>query len=310
MTSLLLAEKIFELLIYMMLGFILTKMRVLKKPDAETLSKLCLFLFNPCILIAAFQIDMTASLLQSLLVALCVAMVIFIVFILMGYIYSRYFNGTPVEETSIVYSNCGNLMIPIIIAFYGELGVIYVTPFTVLFNVFMWTHAVWVFHKSEPLKWKSAFLNINIIAIIIGILLMALKIRLPAFPLAIMHTLGEMIGPSCMIMTGIIMAGLDVSMLKTYKRMPLIILLRLAICPAIIWVILFLTQIVRRFPDSADVLSVMLLASGAPAANMVTQFSLLYDQDPEYGSAICVLSTILCVITMPLVLGAFNYLRI
>ena len=43
-----------------------------------------------------------------------------------------------------------------------------------------------------------------------------------------------------------------------------------------------------------------LLPGAAPCASMVSQFAQLYDKRPDWAGSINVLSTILCVITLPL----------
>ena len=53
-------------------------------------------------------------------------------------------------------------------------------------------------------------------------------------------------------------------------------------------------------PDSRSILLVTLLAAITPTAATITQMAQLYDQDAAYASAINVMTTVVCVVTMPL----------
>ena len=49
------------------------------------------------------------------------------------------------------------------------------------------------------------------------------------------------------------------------------------------------------------------IASITPTAAVVTSLAELYDRDPSYSAELCVLSTILSIITMPVILYIFNW---
>ena len=53
-------------------------------------------------------------------------------------------------------------------------------------------------------------------------------------------------------------------------------------------------------PDGASILLVSLLAACAPSASNVTQIAQVYGHEGDYASAINVMSTLLCIVTMPL----------
>ena len=50
----------------------------------------------------------------------------------------------------------------------------------------------------------------------------------------------------------------------------------------------------------AGILLIVFLAIIAPAASTVTQMSQVYGNDSKYASAINVMTTVVCVVTMPL----------
>lgn len=309
MTIMLMAEKILELLFYVFLGFLFVKIGMLKRDAAGVLSTIILFLLNPFISFAAFQIDGDKDFWISIIIGIAIAITIHIILIVVSKIYARFINNSPEEMCAIVYSNCGNLMLPILIMFFGDKAAIYTLPYSVVFTFFSWTHGVRLFNPEKNTSIFRNMINPNIIAMVLGAAAIILGIRLPHAPLSMIHTMGDMLGPLAMIMVGIVMGYLKFDLIKTYKRLPLVIAIRMLICPSVVYAIYYVTDIVHRIPQASDVLMVVLLSSSAPVANIVAQFSVMYKKDAEYASALNVVSTLLCLITMPMWLYLYQLLQ-
>ena len=58
--------------------------------------------------------------------------------------------------------------------------------------------------------------------------------------------------------------------------------------------------------DGDKILLVSYLASIAPSASIVVQFSQINDSDTEYATAINLISTLACILTMPLFVMLFT----
>ena len=66
----LLLEQIVQLFLCIVLGWLLVQLRLLKPEDSRVLSKVCLYLVTPCVIINAFQLQRTPELLQGLALSL------------------------------------------------------------------------------------------------------------------------------------------------------------------------------------------------------------------------------------------------
>ena len=73
--SILLMEQIAKLFIMIFMGYAVVKMGLLKDEDSKVLSTLVLYLIVPCVILNAFQVDYTPSIMKGLAVA-CIASVI------------------------------------------------------------------------------------------------------------------------------------------------------------------------------------------------------------------------------------------
>ena len=59
MIPLLLLQKIFQLFIAMVIGFLLVKLGLIKKDDSLALSRVALYLLLPAAILNSFQVDLT-----------------------------------------------------------------------------------------------------------------------------------------------------------------------------------------------------------------------------------------------------------
>ena len=73
MVAYLLIRKIAQLFLMMALGFGLVKLKVLKAEESAVLSRLCLYLLMPCVILNAFQVDLTEHLRDGILFAFAAA---------------------------------------------------------------------------------------------------------------------------------------------------------------------------------------------------------------------------------------------
>ena len=299
MVTVLLIRKIVELFLIMLLGYAIVKSEIIQAKESSVLSKLSLYLVVPCVIINSFQIEFTENVKNGLLLAFSVAVAIHFLLIAMAFLAGNFFHADEVEKASIIYSNAGSLVIPIVAAVLGDEWVIYSSAFVTVQMVFVWTHGKILFSKGSKPSFRKIILNVNMISIIVGLLLMLLGIRLPSLVNETMASVGNMIGPIGMLITGMVVAGMGLKQLFLHKRVYLVALLRMIVCPGIILLLLKWSHISSLIPGGTEILLISFLAAAAPAAATVTQFAQIHNKDAEYASAINIITTLSCIVTMP-----------
>ncbi len=73
--------------------------------------------------------------------------------------------------------------------------------------------------------------------------------------------------------------------------------------------ILILMKMINRFAglnDSKQILLTVYIASITPACATVTSMAQLYDKDAAYASSLYVLTTLLSIVTMPVMVGMYE----
>ena len=149
-------------------------------------------------------------------------------------------------------------------------------------------------------------MNINILAVLAGGICFVSGVTLPAPALGAIDSVGVMIGPSAMIVTGMIIGSMDFKKLLSYRRLWFITLMRLLIYPVIGVAFLKFSGITGVVAEGATLLMITLLAMTTPAASTVTQMAQVYGKDADYASAINVVTTLFCIVTMPLMITLYQ----
>ena len=287
--SILLAQQIAQLFLMIFMGFLIVKAGLLKDEDSKVLSKIVLYLIIPCVILNAFQVDYTPETLLMQVVLLFAVSAL-----------GRVFHLDAAEITSVYYSNSGNLIVPLVTAVLGAEWVLYSCVYMSVQLVFFWTHCKKVISREASYDWKKIVLNLNIISIFVGILLFFTGIRLPALVNNTLHSVGSMVGPASMIVTGMLFAGMDFRQIFANKRIYFVTFLRLIAVPLMALVLLKISHLADLSADGPTLILIVFLAVITPFVSTVTQMCQVYGNDSRYASAINVVTTLASIVTMPL----------
>lgn len=306
MIILLLIKQIAELFLVMFMGFILVKTHLLKAEESKTLSTVALYLIMPCVIINAFQIKYTESIRNGLILAFVAAVLIHIVLLILVKILARIFNLDAVEKTSMIYSNAGNLIIPIVTSILGKEWVIYSSAFISVQLFLLWTHGKMMLCEERKVDLKKNLLNINMITIFVGILFFVTRFQLPDIIIKTMESVSGMLGPISMIIMGMLIGNMSFKQIFAYKRIYIVTFLKMIVCPFIILLLLKYGGMANLLSDGKVILLISLLATITPSASAVTQMAQIYGKNEEYASVINANTTIICIITMPIMVWLYQ----
>lgn len=303
---LLLFQQILQLFLCVILGWVLVRAGLLKPADSRVLSVVCLYLVIPCVIISAFQIQRTPELIRGLGLSLGTAVGIHVLFFLAAALLRRPLRLTPVERASLIYTNAGNLIIPLVTAVIGPEWVIYSSMYQIVQQFPLWSHCRVLLSGERTFSVKKVLLNVNILSVFAGALLFALGVSLPPVVQGTMDSLGAMVGPISMIVAGMLMGDQDLRAVVRLRGIWKVAFLRLIALPLAVLCILKFSGLAGLVPDGQSILLISLLAASAPAASNVTQIAQVYGREGDYAGAINVVTTLLCIVTMPLMVFLYQ----
>ena len=304
--SILLMQQIVQLFLMIFMGYLIVKTGLVRDDDSKVLSKIILYLIVPCVIINAFQVDYTTDTVKGLLIAFAASVMTQVILLVVISVAGKLLHLNEVEVSSVYYSNSGNLIVPIVTFILGQEWVLYGCVFMSVQLVFLWTHCKKIISREASYDWKKIILNINMISIFIGVILFFTKIRLPEIIGNTLASVGTMIGPASMIVTGMLFAGMNLKQIFANKRVYFITFLRLIAVPLIALVLIKLSNLASFSADGNKIMLIVFLAIITPSASTVTQMCQVYGNDSRYASAINVMTTLLSIITMPVMVMLFQ----
>ena len=130
-------------------------------------------------------------------------------------------------------------------------------------------------------------------------------IPLPGQLLGALNTMSDMVGPLGMLLAGMAIAESPLKQLFCTRRYYLPVALRLIGYPAAVLAVLRLLNAAAWVPDGRSILMTVYLAAITPACATLTSMAQLYHRNAAQSSALYVLSTLLSIVTMPVMIGLF-----
>lgn len=140
---------------------------------------------------------------------------------------------------------------------------------------------------TNPCIWATA----------VGIILFLLPFKLPSSLMEAIAMVGNMNSPLAMIILGAYMAKTNLLDMFGNRQAYVIAFLRLVLLPGLAMIPLSFMPAQYR-----QIALVILIGASAPVGALAPVFAQMFHKDTDQGAKIVSLSTILCVITMPLMI--------
>ena len=298
--SILLAQQIAAMFLTMAVGYAIVKIGLFQAKDSKVISNMIVYICSPCIIVESFQIELTPDKLKGLVLALIMASAVHGMTVGGTKLLEKPLHINGIEKASIIYSNSGYLVIPLVAAVMGKEWVFYTTAYTIVQTVLIWTHGVGAISQRKEKDYKKILLNPNIVAVMIGMMMFVTELKFPVVIGSCVSGFSDMISAASMLVIGMVIGDVDLLWVFRQKRPYLICFLRLVVFPVIAAAAFVIVGHMGIHPEAEYILLIVLLATAAPGATMITQLAQIYDKDSRYASVINVMSVIFCIFTMPL----------
>ena len=290
-------------------GFILIKTKILKVEQSVALSKLLMYVGMPFLVITSTIDKITFN--KDLIVLILVAILLAIVIMMGAFFVSK--PASKVETTEktrgmmrfcSIFSNNGFLGIPLAMAVLtgNPNAIMVLIVMNIVTNVLMYTVGIYLISgDKKAISVKKAFLNPVLIAFLIGIILNLVNIKKYIPEVATFSThFSNIVTPISMTILGMKMGGVKMlSLFKSWKTY-YVSALKLIILPTVAIGLLFALRAIfdGRVVDSAIILGAF-IALATPTAGLASTFSDTHNGDTEGAVAYTLGSTLLSVITIP-----------
>src|SRR3989338_1769719 len=280
-------ETVFPIFLIIIIGFLIGK---LKKIDLKPLTQLIIYLAAPCLIFSSVS-KSDVSLPDFLLVALSMGLVI----VISGFILFLIFKTTKSNKLGLylpmTIGNTGYLGYPIALFAFGAAGLSQAVIADITSSFFLYSAGIFIIHHEND--WKEIFKVPLIYAVVGGIIYNLLKIPLPLTISRPIEMIGAITIPLALLILGYRLTEIKITSVKTTL---LASAFKIAGCLSIAVIIVKLLSITGLSRN------IILLQAAMPSAVMSMILTEKYQRDSELVASIILVSTLLSLITIPLVL--------
>ncbi len=312
-----------SLVILIVPGFILSKTKILGKGADSVISALVLYGCQPALVFMSFQKEYDSKIALNMLIVAGLALVIHLAMIGLTYLIIKN-KGDTVKRNCVrfasVFGNCGYMGIPFLQTlfsgseFLSEV-IIYCAVVIAVFNMLSWSIGVFMITgDKKQISIKNAILNPTVIAIILG-LIYFMTVGVPFNTLGSgklnvllsklfdsFNSVGNMVTPLAMFLIGIKLSGVNLKELFLDKWGYVSSGLKLIVMS-------LLTMLIVVFiPIDVSIKYSMFFMLSMPSATATVMFAVQFGGDGKSASVYVLLSTVLSIVTIPLLYLLFNAL--
>ena len=178
-------QQVLILFALMAVGFVLGKAKLMDDRGSLAMTNLVMYAVSPAMMVVAFQREKNAADLHNFMVCLLLAVAVHAVSILLARVCLRGKDSTAgILQFGTVFSNCGFMGYPLMLALLGSIGVFYGSAYVVVFTVLSWTAGIYMItHDAGNLQVKHILLNPGVLSVVVAMVLYLLAVRLPEVPL-------------------------------------------------------------------------------------------------------------------------------
>ena len=274
-------------------GWVLRRKNFLSEQGTKELGAILLRIIIPCVIVKSYIFPYSRERLLELALSAGLALLGFIAAMLIAY--AVYGKRRRIENFAAAFCNAGFIGIPLAQAAIGEDGVFYVAASVALLNLFQWTYGVYIMtDRRDAIRAKTIATNPVVIAIVVGVVLFVGRIPVPEILTSTLGYIAGMNTPVAMILMGTYLARVSWRELLD-RRAYSCVLLRLVVIPAVVLVLFWLLPV-----SNTAVVMAVFLAAATPVGANICVFAQQYNSDYPFSVVTVCLSTVLSVVTVPL----------
>ena len=288
------------------IGFIADKTKIFIQADGKRLVDLLFNLILPFAIINSFRsMERTPEHIKGLVIAFLLALLTHLLGIGISALTfkKRSIAQRGIYHYAITFSNAAFLALPLAESVVGEEGVFYCSCYVAVFNIFAFTYGInQISGKTAKINVKNLIFNPGSISVIIGIPLFLLQPNLPVFVTDVMQRVGACNSPMAMIVFGTFLANCNFKNIFVKKEIYFVSLLRLVVVPVIM---LFVFKLIGV---RGNMLTALTISASAPVATNTAMYAAKYDNDTALSSELVGQTSVLSVITMPVIVALASVL--
>lgn len=285
----------------LLIGFAAGKLGVIRRaylPDfAQLVSKLLL----PVMLFYMTYAGTTRQMLRENAAMIGLAALFYLMICTVMYLLSKLLHPVgdraKVFQFAFIFGNTGFVGAPLLAALFPKDGVLYLALFSIVDQLLFWTYGVWLATASDKKAKISlrSFVNPNLIATGLALLLILLGVKLPAIVDDVLTTIKNAVGAMSMLYLGALFCFSDWHTAFKSRELYFGIAVKMILLPVVCGRLLQSTGL------PADMVSAMVILMALPTMTVVPMIAKLHGNEGAYAAGTTVATLAASILTIPLV---------
>ena len=329
--------------IYILAGIILILTKALNRENMEVVSRLVIKLALPVMIFTNTVNGVDKEMLFHSLSILGIAFFMYICLFGLSFLSGKLFrlqgDHQQLYSAMSAFGNIGFMGIPIVTSIFPERGMLYISVFTMIDQLMLWTVGVRLTSKAgervekvseiqspcgQPASGRKRIaagqseineisgkhsnfdfrklINPVTVAIVIALIFILTGIQLPGILNTAFSKIGVTATPLAMIYLGGVFACMDVKKYICKLDYYGIVAIKMLIFPVIFYLILGL------LPISAEIRMTMTLTSAMPVMSSVVMMANAYGTDGDYAMGGILVTTVCSIVTLPMVYWILQFI--
>lgn len=288
-------------------GFFLRKVKLFPEGAATVLAVLLLYIAQPFLMMASlfnkpFEPSMLLNFFWIILFAILLQVIVFFV--------ARLIFSPSKEEAAkracvatSYLGNVGFMGIPVMQMLFPDRSdlVLYTVIYNIVFNAMSWTLGVYaVTGERKRINALKILLNPPTIAVIIALPFFFCNVNIPQQVMTPISYLGNMTLPLSMLILGVRLADMKPIRLVNDGKVYMASFVKLILSPLLTLGIMLLFRLF--LPIDRYVIIALYVIAAMPAASVALNFAEMFGGDRETAAASTLMSTVLCILTIPVLM--------
>ncbi|MDF2545717.1 MAG: hypothetical protein K0R93_615 [Anaerosolibacter sp.] len=304
-------NQILVLFLLLIIGYICKKLRIISNDMNRDISNFITSIALPCLIIVTLSsFEFSEETLVKSGKLFMISWGVYALSIAISYIVPKLIKaeGTSrdIFQFMMVFSNVGFMGYPVVNAVFGETGVFYTALYNLPFNMVIWSFGVAVLSRPSMKQNKLALdergsiqikqlINPGLIAVFIGFTMFLTSTRLPGPVHQAFKMVGDVTTPMAMVFIGSILADIHIKEIFSNTKVFIVSAVRLVVLPILVLLIL------KMFDLDEIMTGIPVLIAAMPVAANCAIMATRYENDYHLASQAIFISTMLSMITIPLI---------
>ena len=298
------AGQVFALFLIMVVGYVMYKKHLIDDEANVRYTRLVLNVSVPAQIITAFVSNQGVVSRTEVVRVFGMSLAIYAVYAAVGVAFLFLFRVEKKQRGTylfmIMFGNVGFMGFPVIEALLGKEAMIYAVIFNVIFNLLVYSIGiVMIGSRGEGMTFDAKKLwNMPLVSSLLSVILFFANIRLPDVVMTSLGFLGDITTPVAMLILGAVIAKMPLRELFDEWRIYVFTAIKLFLIPFVI------IGLFRFVPVQSELIrQCMIVLSAMPVATNTTMLAIEYDGDMSLASKGIFFTTVLSMITIPLVVA-------